>query len=196
MPVKLIGLTGGIGAGKSTALRILADLGAETLSSDAVVHELYESEELRTAVTARWGEQVAPDGAVDRGEIARIVFADPEEREWLESRLWPLVGQRIGSWVEAVRTKSPPPRAVVLEVPLLFESGFDAGCDETVAILTSEENLKSRTAERSLVGVRERAGRQLSSEEKARRASFVVENDGGMEELRAKLSNILEKLSR
>ncbi|MHB1808899.1 MAG: dephospho-CoA kinase [Solirubrobacteraceae bacterium] len=196
MAVKLIGLTGAIGAGKSTALAELSELGAEVLSSDAVVHELYESDELRDAVVRRWGAHVAPNGSVDRSEIAKIVFAQPAEREWLEGKLWPLVGQRIGAWVQQARSISPPPRAAVLEVPLLFESGFDAGCDATIAVVASAETVAQRTADRRLVSVGEREGRQLSGEEKAARASFVVKNDGGLEELRAKLSNILEKLSK
>lgn len=195
MAVKLIGLTGAIGAGKSTALATFAELGAEVLSTDALVHELYGSKELRDAVVQRWGEDVAPGGTVDRGRIAKIVFAAPDEREWLESLLWPLVGQRIVSWIEQARARQPPPPAAVLEVPLLFESGFDAGCDATVAIVAGAETIASRTADRGLMSVGEREGRQLTGEQKAARASYVVENDGGLEELRAKLSNILEKLS-
>lgn len=195
MAVKLIGLTGAIGAGKSAALATFARLGAATLSTDALVHELYGSDELRSAVVERWGKQVAPNGGVDRGAIAAIVFAEQAEREWLEQQLWPRVGARVGSWIEQARAVQPPPRAAVLEVPLLFESGFDAGCDATVAIVASPATIAERTADRGLVGVAEREGRQLSAEQKAERATYVVENDGSLEELAAKLSNILEKLS-
>ncbi|MHB1538642.1 MAG: dephospho-CoA kinase [Solirubrobacteraceae bacterium] len=194
--MKLIGLTGGIGAGKSAVLAAFAQLGAEVLSSDAVVHELYGEQELRDAVVDRWGEDVAPGGTVDRGEIAKIVFAQRAEREWLESLLWPLVGERIAAWIERVRGLEPSRRAAVLEVPLLFESGFDAGCDATVAVLARAETIAVRTADRSLLAVPEREGRQLSGEEKAARADFVVCNDGGLEDLRAQLSNILDELSR
>lgn len=194
MAVALIGLTGGIGAGKSAALRALEELGASVLSSDAVVHELYEGDEVRDAVVSRWGDDVAPGGVVDRGSIAKIVFDAPQEREWLESLLWPLVGARIAGWIEAVGKQSPPPRAAVLEVPLLFESGMDAACDATIAVVTSEEKIAERVASRDLVSVGAREGRQLSQEEKASRASFVVGNDGTVEDLRRKLSGILDKL--
>ena len=93
--VPFIGLTGGIGAGKSTALAALERLGAVVLSTDAVVHELYESDEVRDAVVARFGSLVAPGGTVDRGALAKAAFARPEGREWLEGLLWPRVGQRI-----------------------------------------------------------------------------------------------------
>ena len=96
--VPFVGLTGGLGAGKSTALQALERLGAATLSTDAVVHELYASDEVRNAVVERWGPEVAPEGVVDRPVIARRVFAAPDERAWLEGLLWPLVGDRVASW--------------------------------------------------------------------------------------------------
>src|SRR5438309_548921 len=92
--VPFVGLTGGMGAGKSTALAALERLGAEVLSSDAVVHELYDSEQVREAVVRRWGPEVAADGAVDRAAVAQRAFASEEERAWLESLLWPLVSER------------------------------------------------------------------------------------------------------
>src|SRR4051794_8405544 len=100
MPVPFVGLTGGLGSGKSTALAALERLGAVTLSTDAVVHELYASDEVRALVVDRWGADVAPDGVVDRAAIARHAFGDPEERAWLEGELWPRVGQRVVAFRE------------------------------------------------------------------------------------------------
>jgi dephospho-CoA kinase len=194
--VALIGLTGGMGAGKSTALAALKGLGAEVLSTDEVVHELYRDPQVVDAVSARLGEGVAPGGEIDRAAVASAVFADEAQREWLEQLLWPLVGQRVAGWIERVRAAQPPPRAAVLEVPLLFESGFDHGCDATIAIVADERTIAQRTAGRGLVGVRERSGRQLSQQQKAARASFVVKNDGDPEELRHKLSSLLDNLGR
>src|ERR671914_1631739 len=93
--VPFVGLTGGLGAGKSEALRALGELGAATLSTDAVVHELLASDELRDLVVARLGDEVAPGGALDRSLIAQRVFGDEESRKWLEGELWPRVGQRM-----------------------------------------------------------------------------------------------------
>ena len=93
-----VGLTGGIGAGKSEALAALARLGAATLSTDAVVHGLYEDPEVREAVVARWGPEMAPGGRVDRSEVARVAFATDEDRAWLERLLWPRVGQKVAEW--------------------------------------------------------------------------------------------------
>lgn len=194
MAVPLIGLTGGMGAGKSTALATLRKLGAEALSSDEVVHELYRDPEVIDAVVARLGEQVAPRGSIDRASVAAAVFADEAQREWLESLLWPLVGQRIGDWVQQVRSQSPPPKAAVLEVPLLFESGFEKGCDATIAIVATEQTIAKRTAGRGLVGVDQRNDRQLSQRQKAASATFVVHNDGDLAELERELSKVLDNL--
>ena len=101
MPVT-IGLTGGIAAGKSTALAAFERLGAATISSDAVVHELLDSEPLLGRLTERWGKDVAPEGRVDRNKIGGIVFADPDELGWLESQIHPLVGERIGAWLHSL----------------------------------------------------------------------------------------------
>lgn len=196
MAAPLIGLTGGMGAGKSTALAALRRLGAEVLSSDEVVHRLYEEPAVVDAVVARLGAAVAPEGKIDRGAVAEAVFADPAQREWLEGLIWPLVGERIAAWIERVRRQSPPPRAAVLEVPLLFESGLDRGYDATIAVVADEQTIARRTADRGLVGVSQRNSRQLSQREKAERASFVVHNDGDLEELERELSGVLDNLHR
>jgi dephospho-CoA kinase len=194
--VPFVGLTGGMGAGKSTALRALEGLGAKVLSTDAVVHELYGEPRVRDAVVERWGAQVAPAGAVDRAAVAARVFAGGEqERGWLEGLLWPLVGTRIAGWVEGVRGLSPTPRAAVVEVPLLFEAGMEHGFDATIAVVAEERTRRERAAGRGHALAEERVARQLSQEEKARRATFVVHNDGSEGDLRRALADVLGKLS-
>lgn len=165
------------------------------ISSDAVVHELYASPEVRDLVVARWGEDVAPGGVVDRAAVAARAFAAPEERAWLEGMLWPRVGARIAQWREQVLTRDPPPPAAVNEVPLLFEAGLEGGFDATVVIVAPEELRAERAGARGHAAVAERTSRQLSQEEKAARATYVVVNDGTVEELQAKLSDVLAKLN-
>src|SRR5436190_22112756 len=106
-----------MGAGKSEALKVLEGLGAATLSSDAVVAELLTTDEMRNQLVARFGDEVAPGGEVDRAKVASVVFEQPEQREWLEGLLWPQVGQRIAEWREQLDERDPPPRAAVVEVP-------------------------------------------------------------------------------
>ena len=192
--VPFVGLTGGMGAGKSVALEILGRLGAATLSTDKVVHDLYEDPEVVRTVVDRWGEQVAPEGVVDRSAIAAAAFASPDERAWLEQLIWPLVAQRVAAFREDAANADPPPRAAVVETPLLFEAGMDGVYDATIAVVADEAIRAERAATRGHASADERAARQLPQEEKARRATFAVHNDGSVEELEAKLSEVLGKL--
>lgn len=184
-----------MGAGKSTALKVLEGLGARVLSTDALVHELYGEDRARDAVVERWGPEVAPGGVVDRAAVAAKAFAGgDEDRRWLEGLLWPLVGTRIAGWLEHVRALRPPPRAAVVEVPLLFEAGMERGFDATIAVVAQESTRAERAAGRGHALADERVARQLSQEEKARRATFTVHNDGSEGDLRRELADVLGKL--
>ncbi len=186
-----IGLTGGIAAGKSEALAAFSRLGAATLSSDAVVHELLDSEPLVGRLVGRWGSEVAPKGRVDRNRIGELVFADPDQLTWLEQQIHPLVGERIGAWLVGLPTQT---EIAVIEVPLLFESGMEQAFDTTVAIVTADEVRRERAAARGHALVDEREARQLAQHEKAARAEHTVANDGSVEDLERALSALIEKL--
>jgi len=186
-----IGLTGGIAAGKSEALAAFERLGAATISSDAVVHGLLDAEPLLGRLTERWGEEVAPEGRVDRSKVGEIVFADPEQLKWLEAQIHPLVGERIGRWLVSL---GEDVAFAVVEVPLLFESEMEPVFDTTVAVVTSDEVRRARAEARGHALVGEREARQLGQEEKAARAEHTIENDGSLEELERRLSALLAKL--
>jgi dephospho-CoA kinase len=192
--VPFIGLTGGIGAGKSTALAALEGLGAVTLSTDRVVHELYESDEVRGAVRERFGDAVMDGTGVDRSALARLAFATEEDRHWLEQLLWPRVGERIAAFRREADAAGPAPRVAVVEVPLLFESGSDHGFDATIAVVADEDVRHQRASARGHAALSERAARQLSQQEKSQRATYTVVNDGSVDELVSKLSAILDML--
>jgi dephospho-CoA kinase len=189
-----VGLTGGIAAGKSEALKALERLGAATLSSDAVVHELLTTGEIRDLLVEKFGDEVAPGGEIDRGKVAEQVFGDDERREWLEGILWPRVGQRIWEWRTGLEQEHDRPRAAVVEVPLLFEAGMQDGFDATIAVVADEAVREERAGARGHAGVASRTSRQLSQEEKSQRADFTVRNDGSIDELETKLSEVLEKI--
>ena len=189
-----MGLTGGLGAGKSEALRALAELGAATLSTDAVVHDLLSEPGIRDRVSARLGRGVVTAGRLDRSAIAERVFADDEARAWLEAELWPRVGERVAAWRSELDSADPQPRAAVVEVPLLFESGMDAAFDRTIAVVSDERLRAQRAGARDHAAVEERGSRQLSQEQKAQKADFTVRNDGSLDELRQTLSLVLGKL--
>lgn len=161
-----------------------------------MVHDLYTTPEVRDAVVARWGQDVAPDGAVDRSAIARAAFATPEDRAWLEGLLWPRVAERVAAWREEVAAADPPPAVAVVETPLLFEAGMERIYDATIAVVADEDVRRERAAARGHHAVDERSARQLSQEEKAARATYVVANSGTIGELTLELSRVLENLTR
>jgi dephospho-CoA kinase len=194
--VPFVGLTGGLGAGKSEALDALRELGAATLSTDTVVHELLAGPDLRELVSSRLGPGVVRDGSLDRSAIAERVFADEEARRWLEGVLWPRVGERVSAWRAEVESADPAPRAAVVEVPLLFESGMEAIFDRTIAVVADEAVRVERAGRRGHAALAERTGRQLTQEQKAQRADFTVRNDGSRDEFKATLSLVLGKLDK
>ena len=189
-----VGLTGGIGAGKSEALAALSRLGAATISTDRVVHDLSEDPAVRDAVVDRWGPSVVVEGRVDRAAVARFAFASDEERGWLEGLLWPLVGERVAAWRAAESLRDPV--ALVVETPLLFEAGLEGNYDATIAIVADEEVRAARAGARGHAALDERTARQLSQAEKASRATYAVENSGTLRELEQELSGVLAKLKR
>ncbi|WP_210492572.1 dephospho-CoA kinase [Patulibacter sp. SYSU D01012] len=196
MAVPFVGLTGGLAAGKSTALAALERLGARTLSTDAVVHGLYEGAELRDLVVERWGADVAPDGVVDRAAVAQHAFGDPAERTWLEGQVWPRVAQAVLAFRQEADAADPAPRAAVVETPLLFEAGMEAGYDATIAVVAPEALRQERAQARGHHGVAARNDRHLSQEEKAERATYAIVNDGTVEQLEARLAAVLDDLAR
>ena len=192
--VPFVGLTGGLGAGKSTALQAAAELGAATISTDKVVHDLLSTAAVRDLLVERLGPEVAPGGPVDRGIVAAKVFDRPEDREWLERLLWPRVGRRLAEWRTWVEATDHPPPVAVVETPLLFEAGMEDFFDFTIAVVADEALRAERAGTRGQQAVAERTGRQLTQEEKSQRADFTVRNDGTPDELKQQLSRVLASM--
>jgi dephospho-CoA kinase len=158
------------------------------------VHELLEEPAVRELLVERLGAEVAPGGRLDRALVAERVFGDEERRRWLEGVLWPRVGERMADWKAEVDATAPPPPAAVVEVPLLFEAGMERAFDHTVAVVAEEPVRAERASARGHAALESRSGRQLTQEEKAQRADFVVRNDGTLEELKEELSRLLERI--
>ena len=144
---------------------------------------------MRAAVMERFG-------TTERSEIARAAFATDEGRQWLEELLWPRVGRRMWEWRRELESLEPPPRALVVEVPLLFESGMDDAFDATLAVVADEAVRRERAGARGHAALEERTSRQLSQEEKAARATYTVANSGTIEDLEETLTGVLEKLNQ
>jgi dephospho-CoA kinase len=175
-----VAITGGIGAGKSAALRAFARHGAAVSSSDEIVHDLIEhDEEVRTALIERLG-------TTERSEIASIVFADRPELDWLEGLLHPRVAERQARWLE-----QQDATLAVVEIPLLYETGGEKRFDAVVAI-TAPHQVREARARVPLAG---RSDRLIPDDEKMRRADFAYVNDGSLEELDAWVARVVEELT-
>ncbi|MDX6581897.1 MAG: dephospho-CoA kinase [Solirubrobacterales bacterium] len=188
----VLGLTGAIAAGKSEALAAFGRQGAATMSADAVVHDLLATERVRDLLVGRWGGEVAPDGEVDRARVGTIVFERPEELTWLEATLHPLVGEQIVAWRRGL---DPATAVAVIEVPLLFETDLDDVFDATVCVVAPDPLRVERAGARGTLDLESRERRQLSQEEKAARATYVIENDAGLDELERRVGALVGELT-
>jgi dephospho-CoA kinase len=187
-----VAVTGGIGAGKSEALKAFGRHGAATVSSDEIVHELLrEDPEVKRALVEQLGEGILDDaGQIDRSAVATLVFPDPERLRWLESLLHPLVVARYLAWRERLAALPRPPSVTVTEVPLLYEVGGETRFD-TVVVITAPEDLRRG---RARVALDDRSARLVPDDEKVERADYAYVNDGSLEELDRFVIRVLREL--
>ena len=176
-----VAITGGIGAGKSTALDAFRAHGAATVSSDEIVHHLVATDDaVRDALVERLGPEIlGEDGRPDRARIAEAVFGDPERLAWLEALLHPLVSREYLTWRERLAQLDDPPRVCVTEVPLLYEVGAQDRFDKVV-VITAPRALREQ---RRRVPRDNRDARFLPDREKVRRADYHYVNTGTFEDM-------------
>ena len=187
-----VAITGGIGAGKSTALEAFRAHGAATVSSDEIVHHLLATDDaVRDALVRRLGEEIlGDDGRPDRARIAREVFGDRKQLAWLEGLLHPLVSREYLTWREQLAQLDDPPQVCVTEVPLLFEVGAEERFDKVV-VVTAPTALREQ---RRRVTRDDRDSRLLPDREKVRRSDFHYVNTGTFEDLHAWVGEVMEAL--
>ena len=180
-----LGLTGGIGSGKSTALAYLRELGAAVISSDDIVHKLYDRSDIVAAIRNRFGPAAIADEGVDRAAVARIVFADEVELNWLEEQLHPRVRRAIAEWAAEHERAQPQPALLAAEVPVLFEAEFAADFDFTLVITAPTATRRRRLSSKfSGADLTRRVSRQMPEEDKVARSDFAFDNSGSRRELR------------
>jgi dephospho-CoA kinase len=180
-----LGLTGGIGSGKSTACAFLRELGAATISADDLVHELLAEKTVVDRVERHFGPGFVAGEVVDRPALAHLVFEDDEALGWLEKLLHPRVRRRVEEWARAQEALTQRPPLLVAEVPLLFESGLDDGFDY-VMLVTAPEALRRKrlTAKLTKSQVTHRAERQIDEAVKAAGSDFVFDNRSSRRDLK------------
>lgn len=194
----IIGLCGGIGSGKSRVAEEFAKLGCMVVDSDRLNHEVLQTPQVQAALREWWGPQIVrPDGTTDRARIAEIVFRDEEARRRLESLVHPLIGARREAMIRR-GLEDPRVRAIILDSPLLFESGLDHLCDRIVFVDADEPaRLRRVQAARhwDAAQLRERERRQQPIEHKRSRADYVVDNNGPAEALGKQVAEILRQVT-
>jgi dephospho-CoA kinase len=186
----IVGLTGAFGSGKSTAAHLFEELGALVVSADAVAHEaLWEDSPVFKKIAAAFPEVSLTEKGLDRKQLGAIVFQDEKRRQQLEEIIHPYVRSRMEEEIADAEEA-----VVILEIPLLFETGFDALCDKKVVVSAPQDAIEKRLKEKGFEAqeVRARLAAQMPLKEKEKRADYVVDNSATMKEIK----NQIEKLWR
>ena len=188
---RVIGLTGGIGSGKSTVSGMLADLGARVVDADKIGHFVYRpgSEGFRAVVDAFGRGVIAADGTIDRARLGAVVFSDPEARARLNAIVHPLIGAELAARIAAARDHGYD-GPVVVEAAILIEAGWRAIVDQLWVVSVKRETAIARVVgsrNLSRADVERRIDTQLSDAERRRQADVVIENDGDLDTLRAQV---------
>ena len=189
-----VAVTGGIGAGKTTALASFRRHGAATVSSDEIVHHLLATDpDVKEALVARFGDEIlGDDGAPDRERIAFKVFKDRAALDFLEQLLHPLVSREYMTWREQLAELPTPPKVCVTEVPLLFEVGGETRFDKVVVVTAPSKLREARRGGRK----DDREDRLLHDREKVKRADFSYVNTGTPDELDAWVAGVMATLTQ
>ena len=196
---RVIGLTGGMGSGKSTVSQLLAEFGAAIIDADKVGHEAYQpNTKTWQELVATFGQQiVAPDGAIDRKKLGAIVFGSPEQLERLNHIVHPRMFEMMKERIEQYRQQGV--KVVVLDAAILFEANWTPLVDTIWVVVASESVVITRAKARTGLPedqIRSRLRSQMPNEERTKRANVVIHNDGTFEELRTKIMELWAALKK
>lgn len=188
----ILGLTGGIGSGKSTVSNFFRSLEIEIFDADLIAKEIFEEEETQNEIKKVFGEDILTSNRVDRVKLKEKVFNDKKKLKNLNKIIHPKVIERYKNIRERVGEK-----LVIFDVPLLFESGIDKLCDKILVVDIDEELQRERVKKRDGISsefVEKIIKSQLPREERIKKADFVVENNGSLEDLEEKVLNLVKEL--
>lgn len=191
-----VGLTGSIAMGKSEVAKACRAMGLPVHDADAAVHDIYQGDAARRALQADFAEAVTPTG-IDRQRLAALVLGQPERLRRLEALVHPLVGAAEQRFLTAAEESGAS--LVVLDIPLLFETGRETDMDATVVVSASESDQRRRALERPGMSVEKLdaiLARQMPDAEKRKRATHVIVNDGSLEQLANRTRDVIEQIRR
>ncbi len=193
----IIGIAGGVGSGKSHVARLLGEMNCRVISSDELVHQAYESPEVKAVLRQWWGEEIfTPQGQVDRAAVGRRVFRDPSQRKRLEKLIHPMVGQARQRIMEQEKN-NPQLVAFVWDVPLLFETGLNRQCDAVLFVDAPEAVRDLRVARSRGWGPGERASRenlQLPLDKKKELSDYTLSNTAEGADIRDQVQSVLSQI--
>ena len=197
--MKTIGLTGGIGSGKSTVSQLLGELGAFVIDADKVGHEIYlPGKEAWKQVTAAFGQDIlAPDQTIDRKKLGAIIFGSDDARKKLNSIVHPLMFKDIDYRIKEKRADGFT-KPIVVEAAILIEANWLPLADEVWLIVTNKNAVIERVASQRGLSAKDTEARiasQLSDTERRKYATFVIENDGSLEDLKKKVQAAWSRIS-
>jgi len=194
--VPVIGLVGGVGAGKSTVAQMMAEEGCRVVDADRIAHDVLSEEDVKARVRDTFGDAVfTPEGEVDRDRLGRLVFADEERRKALEEIVHPRILARMVDDVEAAGAEGPP--AVVIDAPLILEKRLASWCDSVVYIDVPVEVRYRRLREArgwSPSEIQRRETSQIPLKNKRRRADTIIDNSASPEHTREHVRRVLARL--
>jgi dephospho-CoA kinase len=194
---RVIGLTGGIGSGKSTVSRFLAESGAVVLDADKIGHEVYlpDTDTWRELVKIFGRGILAPDNTIDRKKLGAIVFGNDAELKKLDAMIHPRITEIIRQRIDGYRRKGA--KVIVLDAPVLFEANSEKLVDEIWVVVSDEKNVIRRAAARTglpAAQIRARIRSQLTNAERINHAQVIIHNDGNIEQLKEKVQELWQQI--
>lgn len=195
---QVIGIVGGIGSGKSLVAKILQEFDGALINADRLGHEALRQPEIKSKLIQRWGGRIqdVESGEVDRREVAKIVFADDKEREFLQQAVFPYIEAQIRHAIDHANADSQA-SFIILDAAIMMESGWDRVCDKIIFVHTAKSVRQERLADTrnwTTKEVTQRKKAQLPLVEKVTRADYVVDNSGSEAELRRRIRTLIPKL--
>lgn len=193
--MKVIGLTGGIGTGKSTVEEIFKSLGVDVIDADKVVHTLYRKDEIKRKVKELFGEGVFTDGEIDRKKLADLVFSDSLKRKAIERLIHPEVEKYIQDWLEEIKSKNDSGIAIV-SVPLMIETGSYRKYQKIILVYAPKDKQIERLLKKgyTLEDAVRRIEAQMDIDEKLKFADYVIMNTSTIEHLKDEVERVLNEI--